>query len=222
MYLRQALATGAAALGLMLMAGHLAIVPAHQGRGKVVHESTTATPALGYEAPAPETLGGSYELTDHTGRTVTDETFRGRWVLMFFGFAGCREACPVALDRMSLALDELGALADGIEPIFVDLDFAGPDLRGLAQFVGHFHPRLRGLTGPRKEMFSILRKFQVRREIKHGLYGSKETGPRIDHTTYFFLIDPAGKTRAYFYHTLSPAEMAAHIRHHLQPVPVAQ
>jgi protein SCO1 len=204
------------AMGLAL-AATLGLCQSVLAHGSVVHEETSVVPARpGYEAPVPAALGGKpFALTDHTGRAVTDATFKGQWRLMFFGFAGCREACPTGLDRMTLALQELGPVADRIQPMFIDLDFAGPDLKGLAQFVGNFHPRLLGLTGDRRQMYAILRDFQVRREIKHAAQGKKETGPRIDHSTYFFLVDPAGKTRTYFYHSLTPAEMVAHIKKYL-------
>jgi cytochrome oxidase Cu insertion factor (SCO1/SenC/PrrC family) len=189
---------------------------AHQGRGLMVQEGViTARPDPTYQPPPPETLGGPFELTDHTGRKVTHETWRGKWMVMFFGFAGCREACPVALDRMTQALEDLGPAAANIQPLFVDLDFAGPDLPALAQFVSHFHPRLVGLTGNRRQMYSMLRLYQVRREIKHRAQGKKETGPRIDHSTYFFLVDPDGKTRTYFHHSKTPAEMVAHMKRYL-------
>lgn len=189
-----------------------ATAQAHQGRGQIIHEGASARPATGYEPPPPETLGGSFELIDHKGQTVTDATWRGKWMLMFFGFAGCREACPTGLESMAQALEDLGPAADNVQPLFVDIDFAGPDLRGLTQYIGNFHPRLVGLTGNRRQMYAMLRSFQVRREIKHQVQGKRETGPRIDHTAYFYLIDPAGKTRTYFQHTLTPAQMAAIIK----------
>ena len=188
---------------------------AHQGRGVLLQERDVAAPATGYEPPAPETLGGPFELTDHNGRTVTNETYHGRWVVMFFGFTGCRESCPLALDRIGQALDELGPAADKIQPLFVDLDYGPPDVEGLAQFVGNFDKRIVGLTGSRAQIYSILRDYKVRRQMMHAASGKKETGPRIDHSTYIFMIDPEGKTRSYFYHTLTPSEMAAHMRRHL-------
>lgn len=188
---------------------------AHQGRGVVIHEGASARPAQpGYEPPPPETLGGPFELIDHKGQKVTDATWRGKWMLMFFGFAGCREACPTGLESMAQALEDLGPAADNVQPLFVDIDFAGPDLRGLTQYIGNFHPRLVGLTGNRRQMYAMLRNFQVRREIKHQAQGKRETGPRIDHTAYFYLIDPTGKTRTYFQHSLPPAQMAAIIKKH--------
>lgn len=190
---------------------------AHDGRGVVIHHETLARPADdGYAPPPPETLGlKPWTLVDHTGREVSEQTWRGKWVVMFFGFAGCREACPLGLERIGQAIDLLGDGGREVQPLFVDLDFAGPDLDGLAQFVSHFHPRLVGLTGNRRQMFHILRDFQIRRELKHGLHGKKETGPRIDHSTYFFVIDPEGRTRSYFHHSLMPTDMAAHLRRHV-------
>ena len=188
----------------------------HQGRGVMVQEAETARPTdPGYVPPAPETLGGPFELVDHTGRTVTDATYRGRWMVLFFGFTGCREACPLALEKIGQALDELGPAAEKVQPLFVDLDFAEPDIEGLAQFVGNFDKRIVGLTGSRAQIYDILRDFRIRRQMRHVLTGTKETGPRIDHSTYFFMVDPEGRTRSYFHHSISPAEMAAHMRRHM-------
>jgi protein SCO1 len=186
---------------------------AHQGRGQTLHESQTAKRAPDdYQPPEPARLGGPFELTDHTSRAVTHETFRGRWMVLFFGFAGCREACPVGLDRLGAALEELGSDADKLQPLFIDLDFGPPDREALAQFVGNFDKRILGLNGTRAQIYNILRDYKVRRELKHHAAGSKETGPRVDHSTYFYVVDPSGKTRSYFYHTLSATEMAAHLR----------
>ena len=205
-----------AALLAATLAGGATVALAHSGRGELLHEHNRPVPNPDYKPPPPETLGGPYELMDFNGRTVTDQTFRGRWALYFFGFAGCREACPVGLDKMALALAELGEFGDRIQPIFVDIDFAAPDPKGLKQFLSNFHPRLLGLTGDRKQVFDIVRAYKIRREVGHASYGKKETGARINHSTHFFLVDPDGRTRGYFYHTLTPPEMAAFIRRHIE------
>lgn len=186
---------------------------AHGGHGAIVKETYTAAPGEGgYRLPDPASLGGRFELIDQEGRTVTDRTFRGKWMLIFFGFTGCREACPVGLDRMTAALEDLGEEADDIQPLFVDVSLEKPDPKGLAQFVSNFHPRLIGLAATRKQNFHITRIFKVRREYGHEGWSEKETGPRLDHSTYFYLIDPEGKTRTYFYHGLSPEKIAAILR----------
>jgi protein SCO1 len=185
-------------------------------QGTLVDESESFGPIdHAYVPPEPETLGGSWDLVDHDGRLVTDRTYRGKWMLVFFGFAACREACPGALMTMSQALDQLGADADEVQPLFIDFTMEEPDLRGLAQFVGNFHPRLVGLTGDRRQTFEVVRKFKVRREFAMANYSSKETGNRINHTTYFYVIDPDGVTRGYFSDRLTAEEAAAEIRHHM-------
>ena len=199
----------AIAVLIILGSAHAA---AHKVRGEMVHEHTVVVPNTGYEPPRPESLGGAFELVDHNGRTVTDETFRGQWMLMLFGFAGCREACPVGLDKIGVVLDGLGEAGRRIQPLFVDLDFAATDRLTMSQFVSNFHPRLLGLTGTRAQKHDILRKFQVRRESKHAVSGKKETGHRIDHSSYIYLVDPVGQTRTYFHHALAPADMTAIVR----------
>ncbi len=207
----------AAGLGAYL-AGEISPAFGHDRhmRGTIVQEHAFATPTTAYKAPDPKTLGGAFELVDQTGKTVTERSYGGRTLLLYFGYAGCREACPIALDSLGRALDQLGADADKVQPLFVDIDMAGPDLKGLTQFIGNFDSRLIGLTGSRKQMYHMLRIFKVRREYGHPGNGKKETGPRIDHTTYVFIVGPDGITRNYFYHTLTPERMAQLIRNELR------
>lgn len=185
-------------------------------RGQIVKEQTNATPTTAYAAPEPRTLGGAFDLIDHNGKTVTERSYPGRTLLVYFGYAGCREACPIALDSLSRALEELGTDADKVQPLFVDIDMAGPDLKGLTQFVGNFNSRLVGLTGSRKQMHHMLRIFKVRRDYGHPGNGKRETGPRIDHTTYVFVVGADGITRNYFYHNLPSEKMVQLIRQELK------
>jgi cytochrome oxidase Cu insertion factor (SCO1/SenC/PrrC family) len=204
-------------LGALVAPGMPALTFAqeHHHPGDVISERQTLVPATNYVAPDPHSLGGHFELTDHNGRPVEDATFRGRWMLIYFGYAGCREACPVALLTMTQALDAMGRDADQIQPLFIDFSMEGPDLKGLAQFVSNFHPRILGLAGTRAQTFAAVRQFKVRREFMHGNLSQKETGARIDHTTYFYLVDPDGLTQAYFYHDQPVEAIVADIRQHV-------
>ena len=67
-------------------------------------------------------VGGSFALTDHHGRDVTDAAYRGRFMLIYFGFTHCRAVCPRALARLSEALAALGELADRIQPLYITVD----------------------------------------------------------------------------------------------------
>ncbi len=176
----------------------------------VVIESTEPK---GYSPPRVEDLGGPFTLTDHTGRTVTQDSFEGRWLVLTFGFPGCRESCPVALDSLSKALDLLGPDAARVQTLFVDVSMdRKPDHRAMAQFLSNFHESIVGLGGTRLQVNALIRKYKVRRNYAHTMASAKETGPRIDHSSYVFLIDPQRRTRSYFYHDLPGEQMAEKIR----------
>jgi protein SCO1/2 len=185
-------------------------------RGQLIGEYETSKQVYVKEPPPPQTLGKPFELMDHNGRTVTNASYPGKWLVVFFGFAGCRESCPIGLDAIGTALDALGPNADKVQPLFVDVSMDEPDLAGLKQFVGNFDPRIIGLTGTRAQTFAVVRDFKVRREYAMMNYSAKETGPRLNHTSYFYLVDPQGVTRAYFYHNLEPEKMAETIGLHLK------
>ncbi len=198
---------------LACLMGAAAPAAAHQPQGQKGHEHVAARPADdGYAPPAPETLGGPFEMVDHTGRRVTQDVLRGKVSVLFFGFHGCRESCPTALDKVAPLLEQLGTDASRVQPMFVDVSMEKMDVKGLAQWVSNFHPSLLGLTGSRAERFEIVRLYKIRREYKHHTYSQRETGPRLDHSSYFYIVDAAGQTRAYFHHTLSPEEMVAAVR----------
>ena len=190
---------------------------AHEGHAHAPVGDIEASPQVYYKAPPPpETLGRPFELMDHHGQTVTNASYAGKWLLIFFGFTGCREACPTGLVTMASALEVLGEDADRVQPLFVDVSMEEPDISGLAQFVSNFHPKLVGLTGTRAQTFATVRDFKIRREYAMANYSKKETGPRINHTTYLYLVDPDGVTRAYFDHTVAPERMALTMRLHMK------
>jgi protein SCO1 len=210
--------TPAAAVLAISLAGALPAL-AHDGHGKapppeelVVTHNPDAL-GQGYARPDVAQLGGPFMMTDHNGRTVTQASWPGQWLLITFGFPGCRESCPVALDHISKALETMGPDARAIQPLFVDVSLdKTPDIKGMKQFVSNFHDRLVGLTGTRMQSFSMLRHFLVRREYVHMTSSRKETGPRINHTTYIYVVDPANRVRGYFYHDLPPERMEEAIR----------
>ena len=188
---------------------------AHGSRHPVIKEERRYIRTHTLQPDTPESYGGPFELTDHNGRTVTDKTFHGKWSLYFFGYTGCREACPLGLENITQSLELLGPEAKNIQPLFIDVGMEAPDRKGLAQFVANFHPSILGLAGTRAQTFDIVRHYKIRREYMGTNYSKKEFGPQIDHTTYIFLVDPAGKTRGYYHHALTPAQMADFIREHL-------
>ena len=106
----------------------------------------------GAQGPAVQTsgkalIGGPFTLVDQTGKTVTDQDFRGRYMLVFFGFTHCPDICPAELQVMSAALDELGPKADEVVPVFITLDPERDTQAAMGAYVKNFGSRFVGLTG---------------------------------------------------------------------------
>lgn len=155
-------------------------------------------------------VGGSFTLTDQTGRRVTDQDFRGRYMLVLFGFTYCPDICPSGLQVMAAAVDQLGPKASRIQPIFISVDHERDTPAQLAQYVASFHPRLVGLTGSREEIAEAARAYRV--------YYKKVDDPKstagftYDHSALIYLMGPDGKYVAHFSHAAGPDTIAARLK----------
>src|SRR4051794_41157528 len=114
--------------------------------------------------PDPASLGGDFSLTDQTGRPVTLADFRGKPLVLFFGYTRCGDACPLIGKKIGMALDMMGEKADAVQAAFISIDVWNDDTQDLARFVAEMHPRLIGLSGTRKQIHDVAAKFQVRRD----------------------------------------------------------
>ncbi|MCL4767567.1 MAG: SCO family protein [Hyphomicrobiaceae bacterium] len=151
-------------------------------------------------------VGGPFTLTDHTGRRVTDQDFRGRFMLVSFGFTFCPDVCPSGLQVMAAALDQLGPKAERITPIFISVDPERDTPEQLARYVPSFHPRLVGLTGTAEEIQSAAKAYRVYyRKVKDEKSTADYT---IDHTSIIYLMDPQGEFVAHFTHATPVSTMA--------------
>jgi protein SCO1/2 len=72
--------------------------------------------------PAGFIVGGPFTLVDHTGATVTNETYRGKWLVMFFGFTHCPDICPMTLSKIASMMELLGQDAQKVQPLFITVD----------------------------------------------------------------------------------------------------
>ena len=94
-----------------------------------------------------EPVGGPFELTDQTGHTRTERDFRGKLMLVYFGFTYCPDICPTDLQAIGLALDKLGSDGDKVQPLFITVDPERDTPTVVRQYASLFTPRLIGLTG---------------------------------------------------------------------------
>ena len=152
-------------------------------------------------------IGGSFTLTDHRGKRVSDKDFRGRYMLIFFGYTFCPDVCPLELQTVGRALDILGAKGERITPIFISVDPARDTPALLKDYVAAFHPRMVGLTGSSADIAAAAKAYRI--------YYRKSAGTKaeakdylMDHSAFIYLVGPDGKLVALFRPKTAPEELA--------------
>lgn len=163
-------------------------------------------PAAGVKVVGQALIGGPFALTDHTGKRVTDQDFRGRYTLVLFGFTFCPDICPSALQVMSAALDRLGPKADRFVPILITVDPERDTPVQLASYVQSFHPRLVGLTGSPAEIDAAVKAYRV--YVRKVADPKSTAGYSIDHTSLIYVMGPDGAYVTHFAHTTNADAMA--------------
>ena len=157
-------------------------------------------------------VGGPFELTDHMGRTVRDDEFRGRLMLVYFGYTWCPDVCPTELQNMSAAMDLLGEDAAQVAPVFITIDPARDTPETLADYREHFHPSLTALTGTAAQIAAAAKAYRI--------YYAKGPEERpgeylMDHSSFVYLMDRKGGYLTHFAPATPPEDMASRIREHL-------
>jgi protein SCO1/2 len=154
-------------------------------------------------------IEGRFALTDHDGRAVTNDSYLGRHVLVFFGFTHCKVVCPRALTRISTALELLGPTADQIKPLYISVDPERDSPEVMKSFLGTY-PRFTGLTGPREQVDATKKAFRVFAQKK--IDATAPDGYVVPHTALTYVLDPSGAYATHFADTVSAEEMAQQLR----------
>ncbi|HEY2226211.1 MAG TPA: SCO family protein [Xanthobacteraceae bacterium] len=139
-------------------------------------------------------IGGPFALIDHTGKLRTDEDFRGKLLLIYFGYTYCPDVCPTDLQQIGLAVDGLGAEAEAVQPLFITLDPERDTAGHLADYVPLFHPQLIGLTGSAEQ----IRRVALAYKVYYAKYPPDSPDYVIDHSAFIYLVDEAGKYIGFF------------------------
>ncbi|MDP6262633.1 MAG: SCO family protein [Rhodospirillales bacterium] len=155
-------------------------------------------------------IGGAFTLIDHNGKTVTDANFRGRYMLVYFGYTFCPDVCPTALQTITDAMDLLGAKADKVQPVFISVDPERDTPKVLKSFMENFHPRMIGLTGSSEQVAAVAKIYRL-----YYAKASDEDDYLIDHQAFIYLMGPDGKIITYFPHGIAPDAIATKVRKHL-------
>jgi protein SCO1/2 len=150
-------------------------------------------------------LGGPFTLTDQDGMKRSDAEFRGKYMLVFFGYTFCPDVCPTTLAVMSAALDKMGPAAERIVPIFISVDPTRDTPETLKSYLSAFGTRFVGLTGSEDEITSVTRAYRVY------VQAHKDQGANyaVDHSGVVYLMDKAGAFLANYSLDVEPDRLAA-------------
>ena len=166
-------------------------------------------------APLPQPFGGPVSLIDQDGVRRTETDFRGRHMLVTFGYTQCPDICPTGLATIATALDMLGPLAASVQPVFITVDPARDRPQVLKDYVSHFHPRLIGLTGDESEIRAVAKAYRIHRRK---VVLADSAGPDdylVDHASITHLMGPDGKHVTLFPHGTDAERMAEVLRRYL-------
>jgi len=179
----------------------------------LVFNSEKFSPRPSVQSTGEALIGGAFELVNHKGKTVTQADFAGKHMLVFFGFTHCPDVCPAKLNTMSVALEDLGALADQITPIFITVDPKRDTPERMAEYVSNFSADIVGLTGTSDQIRKVAKAYRVyfaKVEMK-----DSATGYLMDHSAFTYLMDPNGEYVTHFSYRDSAAKMTKRLRREL-------
>jgi protein SCO1/2 len=163
---------------------------------------------------AQVSIGGPFTLVNGDGRTVTDQDFRGQWMLVYFGYTFCPDVCPTSLSVVAGALDKLGpAELDKITPVFITVDPARDTPAVMKDYASAFHPKMVGLTGSDEQVAAAMKAYKV---YAAKAKGGEPTAYTVDHSSILYLIGPDGRFVAHFPHGTGSDDLAAALKKHLK------
>lgn len=158
-------------------------------------------------------VGGPFKLIDQSGKDVTDRDFRGRHMLVFFGFTHCPDICPAELQVMSAALDQLGDEAHKVVPVFITLDPERDTQAAIADYVKHFGSNFVGLTGSPEAVAAAAKAYRVA-YAKVEEQGAAD-GYTVDHSALVYLMGTDGEYVTHFPFGTSADKMAETLARYL-------
>ena len=163
-----------------------------------------------------EPIGGPFALTDQNGVHRTDTDFRGKLMLVYFGFTYCPDICPTDLQQMALAVDQLGPAGETVQPVFITVDPERDTVEHLKDYMALFHPRFVGLTGDAAAIRQAARAYRVYYEKVEREDKSDYT---LDHSVFIYLMDRDGRYLGFFPPGTSAERLAETMRSHLPENP---
>ncbi len=155
-------------------------------------------------------IANDFRLTDHTGKNRTMADFRGKVVVMFFGFTHCPDVCPTTMSEMKRVMALMGKDSERVQVLFVTVDPKRDTPELLAKYVPSFHPTFLGLSGSEEATAKVARDFQIIYRVQPGKTADSYT---LDHSAGTMVFDPNGQLRLMIgYQLLTPEQIAADLK----------
>ena len=177
--------------------------------GGVLWYESEQVPGLGRVVTTGQAdVGGPFQLTDQTGKRVSDKDFRGRYMLIYFGYSFCPDVCPTTLAVMAQALEKLGERSHRIVPVFITIDPERDTPKVLNDYVKAFGANFVGLTGSPAEVKDVEKEYRVyavKKPLPGGNYG-------MDHSSVIYLMGPDGKMVSFYDEAVSPDDLAKDLK----------
>ena len=154
--------------------------------------------------------GGSFTLVDHRGRAVTDGDFRGKFLLVFFGYTHCIDVCPTTLFEIAMVMERLGPSSRKVKPLFITVDPERDTPEVMAEYVDAFDAGIIGLSGTREEILRVATAYKVHyakpshetRSEPHGHehahYGEHHASYNVEHSPFIYFMGPTGEYVSHF------------------------
>ncbi len=178
--------------------------------------------AAGYYFFRPHTFHGtviqspdpSYDFTlTSVNGDVSPSDYRGKIVLLYFGYTFCPDICPATLASVAQALRDMGTKAEDIQLIMVSLDPGRDTPEKLAEYVAHFHPSFIGITGTQAQLDEVASLYGI---YYQKTQGSDASGYLIDHTATLLVLDREGYLKLVFPFGVTPQEIADDLKYMLK------
>ena len=180
----------------MLWAAPLAVVAAGVGGAGWMMLDRPAQAAV---------IGGPFTLVDGSGKTITEASFPGKWLLVYFGYTHCPDACPTALQDMANAVDMLDpAKRKSVDILFITVDPARDTPAVMQDYVSNFAAPITALTGSPEQVAAAAKAYRV----YYAKHPTEDGGYEMDHSSVIYVMDPKGEFVGNFSHQSSPEQIA--------------
>jgi len=166
---------------------------------------------LGGGSEQAAAIGGPFELVNGQGETVTDQDFRGTYMLIYFGYTYCPDVCPTALQTVARAMQMIPEdAAEKVTPVFISVDPDRDSPEHVGRYVDAFHDRMVGLTGSPEQVKAAADAYKVY-YAKVDQEGADDDTYLMDHSSIVYLMGPDGTFVTHFSHGTTAEDMAARL-----------